>query len=61
MGDEQRGKGDSAICTVEASSRSHMILEGPVEPFDQLFEGSELLRLGIKVLQADHLLVADVR
>ena len=61
VGDEQRGKGDSAICTVESSSRSHMILERSVESFDQLFECPELFRLGIEVLQADHLLVADVR
>lgn len=37
-----------------------MILECPIESFDQLFEGPELFRLGIKVLQANHLLMADV-
>lgn len=61
MSHEQRGKGYSAVYTVESGSRSHMILEGSVEPFDQLLEGSELFGLGIEVLQADHLLVADVR
>lgn len=61
VGNEQRGKSYSAICTVESGSRSHVILERPVEPFDQLLKGSKLFRLGIKVLQADHLLVADFR
>lgn len=61
MGDEQRGKSYRAICTVESGSRSHMILERSVESFDQLLECPELFRLGIKVLQADHLLMADVR
>ena len=58
---EQCSKSYSAVCTVESGSRSHVILERPVEPFDQLLEGSELFRLGIEVLQADHLLMADVR
>jgi len=58
---EQRGKSNSTVCTVESGSRSHVILERPVESFDQLLEGSELFRLGIEVLQADHLLMADVR
>lgn len=59
MSNEQSGKGNSAISTVEAGSWSHVILERPVESFDQLFEGPELFRLGIEVLQPDYLLVAD--
>ena len=40
VGDKQRDEGDCTIDAVKPVGRSHMVLEGPVESFDQLLIGS---------------------
>ena len=55
MGDKQRGEGQGAILSSEATSRAHVVLVGAIETFDELLEGAKLGGDGVAIFQADHL------
>ena len=57
MGHEQGDKGKGTIGAVKAVGWFYVVFKGPVEAFDELFVGSELLRLTVEILESDHLAV----
>jgi len=57
MGHKQGDKGKSTIGAVKAMGRFYMVFEGPVESFNELLVGSELLGLTVKILESYHLAV----
>jgi len=57
MGHKQGDKGESAIDAVKAMGRFDMVFKGSVKSFNELFVGSELLGLTIKILEPNDLAV----
>ena len=60
VGDKQGDERYCAIPTVEPMGRFHMMLEGPVQPFNQLLENPIGFRLAVQVLESYHLPVGKV-
>ncbi len=54
---KESSKSNSAIDTIEAVRRLHVIFIGSVEAFNELFKRSEFLGLFIKVLKSNNLMV----
>ena len=59
VSNKEDGSGDSAVKVIETVSRVNMMFESSIETFNELFEGSELSRDGIKVLKADNQFMSD--
>ena len=57
MGDKQGDQGECTIDAVKAVGRFYMVFKGPVESFDELFVGSEVLGLTVEILESDDLAV----
>ncbi len=52
VSNEEGGKSDSAVASVESAGSSCMELVGTDEPFDELFKRPKLFRFRVKVLEA---------
>ena len=61
MSHKEGDEGESTIDAIKAVGRFDMVFEGSVETFDELFVGSELLGLGVEILEADDLAVLEGR
>lgn len=61
MGYEQSCKRDRSIRAIKAMRGFHVIFISPVKAFNELFKGSELLRLFIEILKANDLMMLDIR
>ena len=57
MGYKEGDQGESPIGAVKAVGRFYMVFKGAVETFDELFVGSELLRLTVEILKSNDLAV----
>jgi len=60
MSYEQSSQRNSAIRAIKAVRRLHVVFISPVKALNELFEGSEFLRLFIEVLKADDLMMLDI-
>jgi len=60
MGHKESGQGDCAIGTVKSMGWLDMVLESPVQPFHELFEGPVGYRLAVEVLESDDLAVGKI-
>ena len=61
MGYKQDDQGESTVGAVKAVGRFYMVFKGPIESFDELFVGSELLGLAIEILESDDFAVLEGR
>jgi len=61
MGHKQGDKGESTVDAVKAVGRFYMVFKGPIESFDELLVGSELLGLAIEILESDDFAVLEGR
>ena len=59
MSNKEGSKGDSAIDSIEAVRRLHMIFVSSIEAFDELFEGAPLGGLVIEVFETEDLVEGE--
>lgn len=61
VGHEQSSQNCCAVHAVKTGGGTHVVFESSVQSLNKLFESSPLLGFGVKILQADNLLVPDRR